>query len=465
MDVPPDLPEANPEVSRILKDILSSITPTEKEKEKEQNIIREIITILNAVIQKTNPKVIPVMVGSIAKGTDLRGDKDFDIFIQFPRDTSRDLLEEQGLLIGRNFFELVRSEPEISYAEHPYVKGKYHGFSVEIVPCYKLDGVRGKILSAVDRTPLHTKFVVGELEKNPALRGEIRLMKRFMKANGLYGAHAAVEGFSGYLCELLVIHYGSFLKVLRAASGWKKHEHLSIGRSSGRKRFANAPLVFVDPVDENRNVAAAVSVEKLARFVYLSRAFLAYPSHEFFKEKKTEIMSRREFYNNIKHRGTELVCIRFHPQKLVEDTLIPQLAKSLRALAAECERAGFRILKKGHWTDGKEAAFLFEFEVWELPRVTKKIGPFFDSKVADIQGFIESNRSRAVSQPYLEDGQWCIDVEREHRHADDFIRTYLRNPQGFGKNLRDIKTFEVMVNAQIAKIKDPDFWRFMSRFW
>jgi len=457
--------DVSPDVKLILKEVLSEITPTEKERKKEGELIKETLTILNAVIQRTNPKIRPLMVGSIAKRTDLRSDKDFDIFIQFPRDTSRELLEEQGLLIGKNFFELVKSEPEISYAEHPYVKGRYHGFIIEIVPCYKLGAGRKRILSAVDRSPLHTKFVVGELEKDPSMRGEIRLLKRFMKANGLYGAHAAVEGFSGYLCELLVIGYGSFMEVLKAASGWGKHEHLSVGMKSGKKKFADAPLVFIDPVDGDRNVAAAVSVEKLARFVYLAQAFLDHGDREFFRDKKVEPMGRREFYNDIKHRGTELICVHFRAPKLVEDTLIPQLAKSLRALTHECERKGFRILKSGHWTDGKEVAFLMEFEVWELPRVMKKPGPFFDSKVADMGGFIESNRMKAMSKPYLEGDQWSVDVEREHRHADDLVRAYLKEPKGFGKNLRDVKRFDLKVNAQIGKIKNPDFWRFMSRFW
>jgi tRNA nucleotidyltransferase (CCA-adding enzyme) len=37
-----------------------------------------------------------------------------------------------------------------------------------------------------------------------------------MKGTGVYGAEAKVEGFSGYLTELLVINYGSFPKALEA---------------------------------------------------------------------------------------------------------------------------------------------------------------------------------------------------------------------------------------------------------
>jgi tRNA nucleotidyltransferase (CCA-adding enzyme) len=450
-------------VQILLSHIIEDITPTPEDVTKERGMVKDILIILDAVVAGANPKAKTIMVGSIAKGTDLRGDKDFDIFIQFPKTTEREELEAQGLLIGRKFFKLVKSESEVSYAEHPYVKGKYHGFTVEIVPCYDI-GNGKKIMSAVDRSPLHTKFVVSELQVRPKLRNEIRLLKKYMKGNDIYGAHAAVEGFSGYLCELLVIKYGSFLDVLKASTTWTKHEHLSVTEKKLQKRFPDAPLVFIDPVDETRNVAAAVSVEKMASMMYLSESFLQNPRKEFFYGEEKEPMSKKEFYRRISTRGTELVCIYFKTPKLIEDALIPQLSKSLRALVKECEHVGFKILKKGTWTDGKEAAFLIEFEVNELPRVFKKNGPFFDSKVADLKGFIESNKLKAISNPYLEGDQWAIDVEREFRHADDKIKTYLKEPKGFGKNLRHIRKFDVKTNSQIQKINNPEFWKYMGMF-
>ena len=37
-----------------------------------------------------------------------------------------------------------------------------------------------------------------------------------------HGSEFKVGGFAGYLCELLIIHYGTFLNVLKyAADEWK----------------------------------------------------------------------------------------------------------------------------------------------------------------------------------------------------------------------------------------------------
>jgi tRNA adenylyltransferase (EC 2.7.7.25) len=45
-------------------------------------------------------------------------------------------------------------------------------------------------------------------------KDEVRLLKKFMKGIGVYGAEIKVKGFSGYVAELLVYFYDSFRNVL-----------------------------------------------------------------------------------------------------------------------------------------------------------------------------------------------------------------------------------------------------------
>ena len=73
----------------ILGQVLSDITPTDKDRATEKELLNEIVTILKAVTNGIYPAAQPIIVGSMAKGTDLRGDKDFDIFIRFPEKTLR----------------------------------------------------------------------------------------------------------------------------------------------------------------------------------------------------------------------------------------------------------------------------------------------------------------------------------------------------------------------------------------
>ena len=85
-------------MKEILNKVLARIVPTEEEHRREVELVEKITTRLREY------KVSPVLVGSNAKNTDLRGDKDIDIFIRFPVNTSRRRLEERGLEIGKDLF-------------------------------------------------------------------------------------------------------------------------------------------------------------------------------------------------------------------------------------------------------------------------------------------------------------------------------------------------------------------------
>src|SRR5439155_1489825 len=74
----------------------------------------------------------PLLVGSVAKGVHLTG-TEIDIFVAFPPDTPREFLEREGLALGD-----VLERPVRMYAEHPYTRGWYDGFEVEVVPCYRI---------------------------------------------------------------------------------------------------------------------------------------------------------------------------------------------------------------------------------------------------------------------------------------------------------------------------------------
>jgi len=59
---------------------------------------------------------------------------------------------------------LKKYNPRKHYAEHPYIKATVDGHVVELVPCYKISK-GNKIISAVDRTPLHNEYVLKNLKE------------------------------------------------------------------------------------------------------------------------------------------------------------------------------------------------------------------------------------------------------------------------------------------------------------
>ena len=64
------------------KSILDEIKPTEEEKEKVLEVSAKLLDFLNDKCHEDNIDAEAVLVGSVAKGTYLRGKSDIDIFSQ-----------------------------------------------------------------------------------------------------------------------------------------------------------------------------------------------------------------------------------------------------------------------------------------------------------------------------------------------------------------------------------------------
>src|SRR5690606_20193418 len=197
-----------------------------------------------------------------------------------------------------------------------------------------------------------------------------------------------------YLCELLIIHYGTFLKVLESAGKeWKPGYQIDLMKYGTAHKFSE-PLIVVDPVDSNRNVAAALSLQKMSEFVVASRNFLKKPSTSYFKEKEipTDLNHIKESF---KKRETKTLLLSFNAPNIPADALYPQIEKTANSLVRLVERKGFRIFGSAYWTDEKEKILiLLEFETWKLPSISKHQGPPVWSAEHE-EKFLEKYKNRA----------------------------------------------------------------------
>jgi tRNA nucleotidyltransferase (CCA-adding enzyme) len=268
----------------VLSGALAELKPSGRELESEINFAR---LLLGHIQGNLPPGCEAVLTGSVAKRTFLRDKRDVDIFILTGRSTPRESLEPIVKGVMASAFPGLGYQ--LSYAEHPYIRFHFEGRRIDLVPAYKISDASER-LSAVDRSVLHTSYVMRNLAKKQ--RDDVLLLKQFLRANSIYGAEIKVGGFSGYLCELLIIRYGGFVKLLRSASGWKEPVFIDLKGYYKKKdiaastaRFASG-LVVIDPTDKNRNVAAAVTKESLRSFISLCKSFLKKPSDSFFFRKQ-----------------------------------------------------------------------------------------------------------------------------------------------------------------------------------
>ncbi|WP_048146483.1 CCA tRNA nucleotidyltransferase [Pyrococcus abyssi] len=358
-----------------LKEVLESIKPKDEERKKVKLIMDELRGIAQEVIEESGEEIEVKFVGSLAKDTYLSGDHDIDMFLAFPLSIPVEKLKSKGLEIAESIGKRLESY-EISYAEHPYVRGVYKGYQVDIVPCYNVRDWR-EVRTAVDRSILHTEWVLKNIKgKND----EVRLLKRFLKGINAYGSEVYRRGFSGYLAEILVIKFGSFLKVLEKADfmlrqkiidpeNWLKREPEIAMKTVKREIEEDKPIIVIDPVDPRRNVAANLSWERYGLFYFKAREFLTKPSTELFfpRDKKGN------YLEVLRRKGTHLVTLTFEPPNLVDDIIIPQVERTAKGLARQLELEGFRVLGIDY---GRDFIFL-EVEEIERPRIKIKKGPLY----------------------------------------------------------------------------------------
>ncbi|HWQ49329.1 MAG TPA: CCA tRNA nucleotidyltransferase [Methanosarcina sp.] len=439
--------------------VLERIKPTEPEREKLLAIQEELASQVKIAAEKLGVSgVLVKMVGSAARGTWLSGTHDIDIFISFPEETSRKELETLGMAVAREVAKHAE-HAEDRHAEHPYLNIIYKSFDVDLVPCFRVFSA-SQIKSAVDRTPFHNDFV------KPRIKGhedEVLLLKQFMRGCGVYGSELKTQGFSGYLTELLVIHYGPFENTVRAACSWKPREKIDIMQHSEIEH--KEPLVVVDPTDPRRNVAAALSLDKFCMFIDHCREFLKSPELSFFFPAPPMPIEDSEILERLESRKSAQLAIVFKTPDVVEDVLFPQLYKMEQAVAALLKEYDFTVIKTGVWSDKTETAVMLELISGTLPNVKKHIGPPVWVKV-HAEKFKEKYKEAAgVFGGYIENGKYVFEIQRKYPTAKGLLEDRLMTCS-LGKQVhQSVKEgFEIIENAGVCRLKNPDFRVFLRKW-
>ncbi|MFH0808570.1 MAG: nucleotidyltransferase domain-containing protein [archaeon] len=244
--------------------------------------------------------------GSLAKGTLVAKEKqDVDIFVVF--DYSEDTLKLGGIL------EKMKLPGKLSkvHGSRDYFHIDLGDVVLEVIPVVKNSDPE-LAENVTDMSLSHVKYVVSEIKKKPELAGEIMLAKAFCRANRCYGAEGYVRGFSGYSLEILVIHFGSFVKFLkemhkvRVVDSMKyfKNEREIMRELNSNK--LQGPVVVVDPTFKFRNVCAGLGSESFEMFLEVGLAFLKRPSLEFFVKKDLDVEAMRDWAIKKKVRFLEL---------------------------------------------------------------------------------------------------------------------------------------------------------------
>jgi tRNA nucleotidyltransferase (CCA-adding enzyme) len=394
-------------MKEIISKVRKSVIPSKSLETSKKQVADLAFTLVKGQLEKFPEAIDLEFGGSYAKGTWLSKNADVDIFIKFRKEISEEKFVEISQKIG--FASMKKYNPYVRYSEHPYVEAKIKDTKINVVPCY--DVKLGDWKSAADRSPFHTRYMKKVL--SPKMRDEVRLLKTFLQSVGIYGAEMAKQGFSGYVSEVLILNFGSFENVVKSIATIKENQ--TIGKTSTK---FETPIAIIDPIDSNRNLAAAISVENIGKFILNCRAFQIKPSLKFFKPNKIKFSK-----DNLEN----VLIVKFDYKMRSPDIIWGQIKRATNSLKTQLEIGGFNVLRSTSFTDEKKEAYLlFLLESTTIPKKYSKIGPEF-FRGNDCRSFISKNISKTELMWINDDGKIVSLEKRKNSDVIKFVSQFLKN--------------------------------------
>ena len=402
-------------IKQILDEVLKDVHP---DKAYEKEIFERINKIIKK-INKGHKHIKAILGGSGAKGTWLKT-FDADIFVLFNygtfKDKSAQLSDILEKILKRKFKKITRL-----HGSRDYFQVKDSRFTFEIIPVLKIRKAE-QAKNITDASPLHSNWV----KKHKKLIDEVKLTKQFCQAQDVYGAESYLKGFSGYVCEILTVYYGSFLNLVKNAAKWndkividahKYYKGKDIFKLVNTSKLIS-PLIVIDPVQKDRNAAAALSIERFEKFKNSTKEFLKFPSKEFFTKKNKGAVFLPE-----KSKNKKLIIFKVRPLSGKIDVVGSKLLKTYEFFRKNFQNFGFENFSSDwEWDKKNDAVFYFLFCKTKLSRTVEVEGPPL-RMTAHADHFKKLHK-----KTFIRDGRIIAVEQRKFSEPELLLRSIIKNP-------------------------------------
>jgi len=366
------------EIQQILKEVLEKIRPPKEDMDFIKNSLEEFVKKVENRKKKFGVAVEIFIGGSYAKKTLIRkGKYDIDIFLRFDKRYTKENLSKLTEKILKGTGKIKKVHGSRDYFQI-YISPSLF---FEVVPVLKVNKTKDA-QNITDLSYSHVEYINKKIKSKKLLQ-EIMLGKAFCYATNCYGAESYINGFSGYSLELLIYHYGSFLKFLKNISKIKDKEIIDIEKLHKKKQNVlmnlnssklQSPIILIDPTYKQRNALAALSQETFNDFQNECRKFLKNPSLDLFEKRKiNEILLKQK----AKEKKLEFVAINAKTDKQAGDIAGSKLFKFYRHITKEIKEY-FEIKEKYFEYLGEDKGLYIFLVEAKKERIVS--GPFVEDK-------------------------------------------------------------------------------------
>jgi len=177
-----------------------------------------------------------------------------------------------------------------------------------------------------------------------------------------------------------------------------------------------SPLIVIDPVQKDRNAAAALSIEKFEHFKKAAGEFLKNPSKDFFikRDLKSEFLKQ-------KNKNRKLIAVELKPLSGKTDVVGSKLLKIYELMKEELKKHDFEAIKADwEWDKKNDAVLYFLFDSKPLPKNIEIGGP--PVKMAQHAG----NFRKKHKKTFIKNGKVFAAEQRKFTAPEDILDSLVK---------------------------------------
>ena len=289
-------------------------------------------------------------------------------------------------------------------------------------------------ISIFDFIPMHTQYILTHLQEKE--RKEVLLLKKFVKTIGVYRNEIGAIGFNGYLCELLILFYGSFWEAIQAIGKWRPRTIVDVKRKREQIEDVDLltsellaryyPLYVPDPLNPKDNVAADVSMSQFMSLIAAANTYIFDPNIHFFEDMQCEIPSYDDLVRKIITTGREILVLVLK-REFQESEICWQKSLSIKSAFMSEIFSNDYILERAHAFVSDEYYGLMLSLMNATPQlVIRKDGPDIGSE--ESLEFLRryTKHVDVVAGPFIDNERWAVHLSKKGQRIHDFLANLVK---------------------------------------